>query len=685
MLKLVKLQKILLHGNRRLELPTEILGEVGAFTIFSIVPRSNEAQGILSYYFARKSGTRPLNEMKLVVVGRGAAGKTSLLKNLISGDFDPQEKETPGIEITLWNIPIETDEIIKLNTWDFGGQEILHATHQFFFSERCLYLLVLAGRDGQQQADAEYWLQLIGSFGGDSKVIVALNKSDEHQFDLNRQTLFDKYPGRIAQFCETDCLTGRGVEQLRQIIQDQVVRSEHRRTPFPEVWFEIKESLAKVQSDFYSWDAFVQLCDATGETDPRQQEILAEYLHALGIALNYSRDNRLADTHVLNPRWVTEGVYSLIRNGQKHGTASIDCNMIGDILNKNRYPRSKHDFLLRLMELYQLCFKLPHHDSIYLIPELLSRNQPNISDFVDGCDLSFFYSYSVLPEGLLPRFIVQTHQLSEGYDRWRSGVELRWENCGAIVVADAVEKFVKIFIKGPPSRCREFLAIIRQNFELQHQALKGISILEKIPLRGRPDVLLSYRDLLKREDRKENTFYPENMDEQVSVRELLDGIEPAAIREERRKSKSLQHSAGVPQVIFIDSNVGQIFGDSMQDEGKKVFQQINGGTFNDSAIVGNAEKFDWHAKINCADPGQIKDELNKLNVLIAQVLAQASPHVTEDISRNMTIFAEQASAKSPDKDYLRMAARKLHVGVQSFTAFANPILETLDKIVGLVG
>jgi internalin A len=47
----------------------------------------------------------------------------------------------------------------------------MHATHQFFLTTRSLYLLVLNGRQGREEADAEYWLNLIATFGGDSPVI----------------------------------------------------------------------------------------------------------------------------------------------------------------------------------------------------------------------------------------------------------------------------------------------------------------------------------------------------------------------------------------------------------------------------------------------------------------------------------------------------------------------------------
>jgi internalin A len=75
-----------------------------------------------------------------------------------------------------------------------GGQEIMHATHQFFLTRRSLYLLVLSGREGGADQDAEYWLKLVESFGGESPVLVVLNKQREHPCEVNQRQLHGKYP-----------------------------------------------------------------------------------------------------------------------------------------------------------------------------------------------------------------------------------------------------------------------------------------------------------------------------------------------------------------------------------------------------------------------------------------------------------------------------------------------------------
>ena len=90
---------------------------------------------------------RVLNEAKVLLVGQGGVGKTSLVKRLVDGGFDPEENKTEGIDIRKWHVEVD-GERIRLNVWDFGGQEIMHATHQFFLTKRSLYLLLWDARTG---------------------------------------------------------------------------------------------------------------------------------------------------------------------------------------------------------------------------------------------------------------------------------------------------------------------------------------------------------------------------------------------------------------------------------------------------------------------------------------------------------------------------------------------------------
>ncbi|MHC4476677.1 MAG: leucine-rich repeat domain-containing protein [Planctomycetota bacterium] len=143
--QLEKLEQLYLHGNDGLGIPPEVLGP----NRYRRGKEPARPADIIDYYFRqRREARRELREAKVLLVGQGGVGKTSLVKRLIEDDYNPDELKTEGIDIRDWGVAGwrrkgKEATRIKLNVWDFGGQEIMHATHQFFLTKRSLYILVL--------------------------------------------------------------------------------------------------------------------------------------------------------------------------------------------------------------------------------------------------------------------------------------------------------------------------------------------------------------------------------------------------------------------------------------------------------------------------------------------------------------------------------------------------------------
>lgn len=97
----------------------------------SIIINTDDAKEILRYYFeSRDEKGQPLLELKLLLVGRGKAGKTTLMKQLAGEKPDENESETHSIAINELTLGCQRGQV-RTRAWDFGGQEILHSTHQF--------------------------------------------------------------------------------------------------------------------------------------------------------------------------------------------------------------------------------------------------------------------------------------------------------------------------------------------------------------------------------------------------------------------------------------------------------------------------------------------------------------------------------------------------------------------------
>ncbi len=188
---------------------------------------------------------------------------------------------------------------IWLNIWDFGGQEIMHATHQFFLTKRSLYLLVLDSRRGEQESRVEYWLKLIQSFGGNSPIIVACNKSDEHQIELDWTGLQKKYPAIKAFIKRVSSKTGEGIAELKDVIKRESTRLKHVHDPLFVSWFAVKTKLEEMEEDYISYHQYQRLCEAEGIGDEVSQRTLISFLNDLGIVLHFRDHPILEDTNVL--------------------------------------------------------------------------------------------------------------------------------------------------------------------------------------------------------------------------------------------------------------------------------------------------------------------------------------------------------------------------------------------------
>jgi internalin A len=540
MARLTRLNRLVLKNNP-LPIPPEIIRKGWGSELWM----DGNPKAVLDYYFQIQPSTdsRQLNEVKVLLVGEGDVGKTSLMKRLIYGYFDPNEQKTEGINIKNWSLSVQNQEV-RLNLWDFGGQEIMHATHQFFLTKRSIYLLVLDNRQSEYQNRLEYWLKVIQTFGDNSPIIIVGNCLDEHKFDIDERGLRKKYKA-IKHFIGTSCRTERGLDTLKKLLTQEIATLTHVSDRLPSTWFRLKTQLEEMQKsyDFISYERYQTLCIESGIYKASDQKNLVQFLHDLGIVLNFQDDPRVRDTNVLNPTWVTTGVYKILNNNalltQHRGI--LDRSQLQRILNDpHRYPEEKYGFLLNLMRKFELCFDLEGAiDSRFLIPALLPKEEPETGDWSDA--MRFDYHYRVLPSSIISRFIVRTNQMISRDTRWRTGVVLKQEHNNristrALIRADEEDRKIIIHIKGPQPRI--LLEIIRSNFKYIHETI-NIEVEERLGLPDHDKITVAYLHLCNLEVLGQTEFIPEGTRKKYNVRNLLDGIEDAAIRKTDSNERKL--------------------------------------------------------------------------------------------------------------------------------------------------
>jgi internalin A len=495
-------------------------------------------QAVFSYLKAtqRDRDTRPINELKVLLVGEGKVGKTSLLKRLTKQPFDDHELKTPGITIKQW--PFSTQTVpVRLNFWDFGGQRVMQTMHKFFLTKRSLYLLVLDNRKNEQQNRIENWLDLIGIYGPDSPVIIIGNCADEHSLDIKERTLKKKYP-QIKAFVEVSCKTDHGLNRLRQVIRDQIDEMPLVSTQFPKKWFDIKTQLEGMQSnkiDFISYEKYQDYCQVAEITKLEDQKTLIALLHDLGVIINFQDDLhlRLNETNVLNPEWVTSGIYDILNNAdlvKKKGVLNFqDLPMI--LKQIDRYPDDgKRRYLMSLLEKFELCFKLDENNSeCYLIMDHLDPDEPDV-DVYEDADIHFQYRYDVLPSSIILSFIGRNHTMTYKKAYWRSGAVLNQDLCRALVRSDEEDRVISIKVTG--NRSHSLLSIIRADFKKIHATIPSLTVYENLvvqeiengQLTGR-EVPVDYNYLCDLDRQGISEAPLPNLKGKFNIIKLLEGIE----------------------------------------------------------------------------------------------------------------------------------------------------------------
>ena len=560
--QLTNLTELNLEQNRISDIP-HALFELSSLTMLNLrnnpLPISPEILGssqlgketgtpdeIFSYLRQLHSGERrQLNEAKLLLIGQGSAGKTSLINRLIHNRYNPQEPQTDGLNVTTWPVGINTQEV-RMNVWDFGGQEIYHATHQFFLTKRSLYILVCNCRTSEEENRIEYWLKLIQSFGGQSPVIIVGNKCDEQPLDINRRSLRENYPN-IKQILETSCATSHGIEELRSAIAQEVAQLNDVYNLLPVTWFEVKEALECMDEDFITYTRYTRLCHEQNVTSEDCQEQLIDLLHNLGLVLNFREHPMLKDTNVLNPDWVTTGIYALLSDEtlKIKNKGILTANDLSRILDADHYPAKRHPYFTKLMQEFQLCFPIltnrtNSQPKQFLIPGLLPKEELENTN-LEGDTLEFQYHYRILPESVISRFIVLTHEDIHEQIYWRTGVMLHYKEGTEIyniarIKADLEEKKIFITISGKATTRRSFLTILRKIFNTIHSSFANPDITEWVPVPGYPEAPpIEYQELLGLERMGKQTHSIGKLGTEINIRQLLDGYESPEIRELRRQ------------------------------------------------------------------------------------------------------------------------------------------------------
>lgn len=305
------------------------------------------------------------HEVKVILLGDGRSGKSSLARAWIDRQFDPEEPSTHCIRLwkqTIWFKPVDDAKAAEahLNIWDFAGQDLYHSTHRLFLQSRAVFIIchtdhpygadpatdmaeaAAMARDGEDVHHRRlgYWLDQVRSLGTvpglgiEPPILVVRTKADrdverdvsasvaahDHQVPFSaksRQGLTE-----IEDWVEAQVSTLLGKWDARSLpTQAAEVKAEFK--PLIEAneraYWEAEKSGKLIPSPHPTiaraeFDRIVR-DHCTGEYHDHPL-LLLERFHRTGF-LYYSREH-LPESIIIDQRWAIQGIYAFSSRSSRY-------------------------------------------------------------------------------------------------------------------------------------------------------------------------------------------------------------------------------------------------------------------------------------------------------------------------------------------------------------------------------
>ncbi len=483
LMKLENLEILRLFGNP-LSIPTETLRQGWGEKIDD----PGNPRAVLDYYFTTRdpNQAQDLYEAKLILVGEGGSGKTSLANKLINPDYDlkpeTEDTSTEGIDILKWEFTGTNGKDYKIHIWDFGGQEIYHQTHQFFLTDRSLYLLVADSR--KEDTDHPYWLNIIRLLSNHSPTLLVQNQRADRPCNLNLRDLRAEFGDFLTVPNALNITHPNDLNTLRHTIQRHLETLIGPGLPFPNKWLNVRHTLENDSRNHISLHDYQTTCRRHDITDQSEMLQLSQFLHNLGTCLHFQNDPILRQTLILKPNWGTAAVYKVLDNDRiNQNLGQFDRTDLANIWSEPDYKNLHHELLQLMME-FKVCYEIPRRPGHYIAPHLLTTDSPTYPWPSDHLLLRYHYK-TFMPKGLLTRFIVEQHRLIENVSCpdqalvWKTGVVLTHGTTRAEILENQQHRTIEIRVTGP--RPRDFLTILNHQFEDIHDRYESLDYATLIP------------------------------------------------------------------------------------------------------------------------------------------------------------------------------------------------------------
>lgn len=296
------------------------------------------------------AATRRYVNAKVVLLGEGTVGKTSLAHRLIEDRYVICDR-THGMNVWRLDLPLPRDVSMEREAllWDLAGQEDYRLIHQLFLDETALALLLINPQKNDPFAEAGDWLKALETVAGDH----------ESRRDAVRLLIFSQVDvggmklgnAKIERFCAqhgfagwlaTSAKTGENSSEkknggkpsaLRRLIAESIPWDRLPWTSTPRLLAELKNAVMAMrdESDIRLL-RFAELAQRLDQALPEDSFDESDVRTAVTLLHNHGlvRPLKFGDLVLLQPELLNGYAGAIIRAARAHAD-EIGCVLEADV------------------------------------------------------------------------------------------------------------------------------------------------------------------------------------------------------------------------------------------------------------------------------------------------------------------------------------------------------------------
>lgn len=311
---------------------------------------------------------------KVVLLGEGTVGKTSLAYRLIEDEYVVKDR-THGMNVWPLELPLPPDVTLDREAllWDLAGQEDYRLIHRLFLDETALALLLINPQKDDPFAEAGDWLKALdtacnGAAKCNAEKLLVFSQVDVGYLKLSDAKIerFARDHG-FAQWLATSAKTGENCSdgansgepsRLKQLIADRIPWDRLPWTSTPRLLAQMKEALMKMRdAEDIRMLRFSELAQRLEQALPGEKLGEFEVRTAVTLLANHglALPLKFGDLVLLQPELLNGYAGAIIRAARTHQD-EIGCVLESDIYSPDfdftgvdRLQRPDEELLLRAM------------------------------------------------------------------------------------------------------------------------------------------------------------------------------------------------------------------------------------------------------------------------------------------------------------------------------------------------